>query len=72
MMFAVYEGVVMDAFAVVFRAEIAFHKNAILSYLRLEFISGVANDDQIHTAIRGAAFLGSVRGQGSVFSVTDG
>jgi len=30
-MFAINEGVVVDAFTVVVRAEIAFHRNAILS-----------------------------------------
>jgi hypothetical protein len=30
-MFAIDEGVIVDAFAVVFRAEIAFHTDGILS-----------------------------------------
>jgi hypothetical protein len=33
--FAIDEGVIVDAVAVVFGTEIAFHSNAILSYLRL-------------------------------------
>jgi hypothetical protein len=31
-MFAVYEGVIVDAFAVVVSAQIAFHSTAILPY----------------------------------------
>jgi hypothetical protein len=41
-MFAVNEGVIVDAFAVVFRTDIAFHTKAILLYLRFQFLGGIA------------------------------
>jgi hypothetical protein len=51
MMFAVDEGVVVDAFAVIVRADIAFHGNAILPHLRLLFLSSFAEDNQIDATI---------------------
>jgi hypothetical protein len=51
MMFAVDEGVVVDAFAVVICADIAFHSNAILPYLRLLFLRRFTEDHQIDAAI---------------------
>ena len=50
-MFAVNEGVVVDAFAVVVCADIAFHANAILPYLRLLFLGSFTEDYQIHATI---------------------
>ena len=51
MMFAVDEGVVVDAFAVVVCADIAFHDNAILPYLRLLFLCSFTEDYKIDTTI---------------------
>ena len=50
-MFAVDEGVVVDAFAVVVWTDIAFHTDAILPYLRLLFLCGFAQDYQIDATI---------------------
>ena len=50
-MFAVNEGVVVDAFAVVVCADIAFHANAILPYLRLLFLCSFTEDYEIDTTI---------------------
>ena len=49
--FAIDEGMVVDAFAVVVSADIAFHGNAILPYLRLLFLGSFAEDYQIHATI---------------------
>jgi hypothetical protein len=70
-MFSIDEGVIVDAFAVVFRTDITFHTNAILPYLRFQFLGGVAQNHQIHAAIRGAALGGVVGRERAIFAVSD-
>ena len=70
--FSIDEGVIVDAFAVVVRTEIAFHTNAILSYLRLHFFGGFAEDDQIHSTVGRAPCRRGVRCDGPVLAVADG
>ena len=51
MVFAVDEGMVVDAFAVVVWTDIAFHADTILPYLRLLFLCGFTQDYQIDATI---------------------
>ena len=60
-MFAIDKGMVVDTLAVVFRTEIAFHMNAILAQLRLEFLGQVADDYQVHPPICGTPFRRVIR-----------
>jgi hypothetical protein len=55
-MFAVNEGMVVDAFAIIVGAEIAFHKNAILSYLGLQFLGCISEHYEIDAAVHGSSF----------------
>ena len=71
-MFSIDESMVVDAFAVVFGAEIAFHTDAILSYLRLQFLGCIAKDHQIDAAICGASFRCVVRRHRPVLAIADG
>ncbi len=59
--FAVDKGVVMDAQAVVFGAQIAFHdRKTILLQFGFKFLRGGTEHDEIDAAVGGAAFGGVV------------
>ena len=70
-MFSIDEGVIVDAFAVVFRTDVTFHTNAILPYLWFEFLGGLADDDQIDPAVRSPALGRLIRCDRTILAIAD-
>jgi hypothetical protein len=68
--FAVDKGVVVDALAVVFGAEITLH-DRILSYLGFLFLGRGAEYNQINSTICGATLLRAIRSDGTVLAVSN-